>query len=289
MKPKDYRFNGKRPLVLDQASTEASDKIKDMKDELVQRTEENIEQIGKLQERLYADGREGLVIVLQAMDAAGKDSTIKHVMTGLNPQGVDVYSFKAPTVNELKHDFLWRIGKCLPEKGKIAIFNRSHYEDVLAVGVLKLYENFALPARCPADQLIEKRMRSIVDFEQYLYDSGIRMMKIFLHVSKDEQKKRLLERIDRPEKNWKFDAGDLKARAMWDKYQKAYEDTINATATKHCPWYVIPADDKWFARYLISEAVLDTLDKMNPQYPELGEDEAAALPALRAQLMDEAE
>ncbi|MEG0144663.1 MAG: polyphosphate kinase 2 family protein [Clostridia bacterium] len=289
MKPKDYRFNGKRPLVLDQASTEASDKIKDMKDELVQRTEENIEQIGKLQERLYADGREGLVIVLQAMDAAGKDSTIKHVMTGLNPQGVDVYSFKAPTVNELKHDFLWRIGKCLPEKGKIAIFNRSHYEDVLAVGVLKLYENFALPARCPADQLIEKRMRSIVDFEQYLYDSGIRMMKIFLHVSKDEQKKRLLERIDRPEKNWKFDAGDLKARAMWDKYQKAYEDTINATATKHCPWYVIPADDKWFARYLVSEAVLDTLDKMNPQYPELGEDEAAALPALRAQLMDEAE
>ncbi|MEG2134785.1 MAG: polyphosphate kinase 2 family protein [Clostridia bacterium] len=289
MKPKDYRFNGKRPLVLDQASTEASDKIKDMKDELVQRTEENIEQIGKLQERLYADGREGLVIVLQAMDAAGKDSTIKHVMTGLNPQGVDVYSFKAPTVNELKHDFLWRIGKCLPEKGKIAIFNRSHYEDVLAVGVLKLYENFALPARCPADQLIEKRMRSIVDFEQYLYDSGIRMMKIFLHVSKDEQKKRLLERIDRPEKNWKFDAGDLKARAMWDKYQKAYEDTINATATKHCPWYVIPADDKWFARYLISEAVLDTLDKMNPQYPELGEDEAAALPVLRAQLMDEAE
>ncbi|MEG0985223.1 MAG: polyphosphate kinase 2 family protein [Clostridia bacterium] len=289
MKPKDYRFNGKRPLVLDQASTEASDKIKDMKDELVQRTEENIEQIGKLQERLYADGREGLVIVLQAMDAAGKDSTIKHVMTGLNPQGVDVYSFKAPTVNELKHDFLWRIGKCLPEKGKIAIFNRSHYEDVLAVGVLKLYENFALPARCPADQLIEKRMRSIVDFEQYLYDSGIRMMKIFLNVSKDEQKKRLLERIDRPEKNWKFDAGDLKARAMWDKYQKAYEDTINATATKHCPWYVIPADDKWFARYLISEAVLDTLDKMNPQYPELGEDEAAALPALRAQLMDEAE
>ncbi|MEF9972766.1 MAG: polyphosphate kinase 2 family protein [Clostridia bacterium] len=289
MKPKDYRFNGKRPLVLDQASTEASDKIKDMKDELVQRTEENIEQIGKLQERLYADGREGLVIVLQAMDAAGKDSTIKHVMTGLNPQGVDVYSFKAPTVNELKHDFLWRIGKCLPEKGKIAIFNRSHYEDVLAVGVLKLYENFALPARCPADQLIEKRMRSIVDFEQYLYDSGIRMMKIFLHVSKDEQKKRLLERIDRPEKNWKFDAGDLKARAMWDKYQKAYEDTINATATKHCPWYVIPADDKWFARYLVSEAVLDTLDKMNPQYPELGEDEAAALPVLRAQLMDEAE
>ncbi|MEF9894498.1 MAG: polyphosphate kinase 2 family protein [Clostridia bacterium] len=289
MKPKDYRYNGKRPLVLDRVSTEASDKIKDMKDELVQRTEENIEQIGKLQERLYADGREGLVIVLQAMDAAGKDSTIKHVMTGLNPQGVDVYSFKAPTVNELKHDFLWRIGKCLPEKGKIAIFNRSHYEDVLAVGVLKLYENFALPARCPADQLIEKRMRSIVDFEQYLYDSGIRMMKIFLHVSKDEQKKRLLERIDRPEKNWKFDAGDLKARAMWDKYQKAYEDTINATATKHCPWYVIPADDKWFARYLVSEAVLDTLDKMNPQYPELGEDEAAALPVLRAQLMDEAE
>ncbi|MEG1605735.1 MAG: polyphosphate kinase 2 family protein [Clostridia bacterium] len=289
MKPKDYRYNGKRPLVLDRVSTEASDKIKDMKDELVQRTEENIEQIGKLQERLYADGREGLVIVLQAMDAAGKDSTIKHVMTGLNPQGVDVYSFKAPTVNELKHDFLWRIGKCLPEKGKIAIFNRSHYEDVLAVGVLKLYENFALPARCPADQLIEKRMRSIVDFEQYLYDSGIRMMKIFLHVSKDEQKKRLLERIDRPEKNWKFDAGDLKARAMWDKYQKAYEDTINATATKHCPWYVIPADDKWFTRYLVSEAVLDTLDKMNPQYPELGEDEAAALPALRAQLMDEAE
>lgn len=287
MKPKDFRFSGKRPLVLSEAPTGASDRVRDMKDELIERTGENMERIAKLQERLYADGREGLIIALQAMDAAGKDSTIKHVMTGINPQGVNVYSFKAPTALELSHDYLWRIGKCLPAHGHIAIFNRSHYEDVLAVDVLKLYDNFKLPERCLRGDFIKKRLAQIRRFEEYLYDNGIRIVKIFLNLSKQEQKKRFLERLDKREKNWKFSAADLDSRGLWDDYQRAYERTINATATKHCPWYVLPADDKWFTRYLVSEAVLDALERINPQFPEMEAEEAAMLPLYRKKLMEE--
>lgn len=287
MKPKDYRYNGKAPLALSQAPTGADHKTRDMKDELIQRTEENMEQVARLQERLYADGREGLVIVLQAMDAAGKDSTIKHVMTGINPQGVRVYSFKQPSARELSHDYLWRIVQCLPARGQIAIFNRSHYEDVLAVEVLKLYENFKLPQRCLTEDFIPRRLKQIAQFEEYLYDNGIRMVKIFLHLSKAEQKKRFLDRLDKPEKNWKFSGADLESRALWDAYQAAYERAINATATRHCPWYVLPADDKWFTRYLVSEAVLDALQRINPQFPELPPEQADKLPLYRRQLAQE--
>ncbi len=287
MKPKDYRYNGKAPLALSQAPTGADGKVRAMKDELVQRTEENMEQVARLQERLYADGREGLIIVLQAMDAAGKDSTIKHVMSGINPQGVRVYSFKQPNARELSHDYLWRIGQCLPARGQIAIFNRSHYEDVLAVDVLKLYENFKMPSRCLTEDFIPRRLKQIGQFEEYLYDNGIRMVKIFLHLSKAEQKKRFLERLDKPAKNWKFSSSDLESRALWDAYQEAYERTINATATRHCPWYVLPADDKWFTRYLVSEAVLDALQRINPQFPELPPEQADKLPLYRRQLAQE--
>ncbi|HIS01576.1 MAG TPA: polyphosphate kinase 2 family protein [Candidatus Excrementavichristensenella intestinipullorum] len=287
MKPKDYRYNGKAPLALSQAPTGADGKVRAMKDELVQRTEENMEQVARLQERLYAGGREGLVIVLQAMDAAGKDSTIKHVMAGINPQGVRVYSFKQPSAQELSHDYLWRIVKCLPARGQIAIFNRSHYEDVLAVEVLKLYESFKMPQRCLTEDFIPRRLKQIAQFEEYLYDNGIRMVKIFLHLSKAEQKKRFLDRLDKPEKNWKFSGADLESRALWDAYQAAYERAINATATRHCPWYVLPADDKWFTRYLVSEAVLDALQRINPQFPELPPEQADKLPLYRRQLAQE--
>lgn len=287
MKLKDYLYNGKRPLSLDDVDTGACPEARNMRDELVLRTEENLAQAAKLQDRFYAEGREGLVIVFQAMDAAGKDSTIKQVMSGLNPQGVDVTSFKAPTAEELSHDFLWRVAKHLPAKGKIAIFNRSHYEDVLAVRVLKLYENFKLPARCLEGDFIQKRMNQIGAFEEYLYDNGIRMLKVFLNVSKKEQKKRFLERLDKPSKNWKFEAGDLKSRALWDDYQKAYEDAINRTATKHCPWYVLPADDKWFTRYLVSEALVDVFDKIDPKYPELTAEQLAAFPGYKKALESE--
>lgn len=287
MKPKDYRYNGKAPLVLKEAPTGADDKVRAMKDELVQRTEENMEQIARLQERLYADGREGLIIVLQAMDAAGKDSTIKHVMTGINPQGVQVYSFKQPSARELSHDYLWRIVKCLPARGQIAIFNRSHYEDVLAVDVLKLYEGFKMPKRCLTEDFIQRRLKQIGQFEEYLYDNGIRMVKLFLHLSKAEQKKRFLERLNKPSKNWKFSSADLESRALWDAYQDAYEGAINATATRHCPWYVLPADDKWFTRYLVSEAVLDALQHIDPQFPELPAEQAEKFPRYRQQLMEE--
>ncbi|MEA4897232.1 PPK2 family polyphosphate kinase [Bacillota bacterium Meth-B3] len=285
MKPKDYRYTGKRPFEFDRVECGASAKARLMKEELIERTEENIEHLARLQDRLYADGREGLVVVLQAMDAAGKDSTVKHVMSGLNPQGVSVYSFKAPTAPELGHDYLWRIAQCLPERGRIAIFNRSHYEDAVTVDVLKLYPRFKMPGRCLEGDFIGRRLDQICDFEEYLYENGIRMVKIFLNVSRDEQQKRLLERLDKPSKHWKFSAGDLDTRARWDDYHRAYERAINETATKHCPWYVIPADDKWFTRFLVSEAMIEALQKIDPQYPEPAEPERFL--EYRQRLMDE--
>ena len=287
MKPADYKHIGKDSFSMKEAPHGADNQINQMKDELIQRTDENLERISHLQNRLNAEAREGLVVVFQGMDAAGKDSAIRHLMPGLNPQGVNVYSFKAPSSQELMHDYLWRIGKCLPRKGDISIFNRSHYEDVLAVDVLKLYKDFPLPSRCLKGDFIQKRLSQIAAFEEYLYDNGIRMVKIFLNVSKREQQKRLLERLDKPQKNWKFSAGDLDTRALWDDYQASYERAINATSTPHCPWYAIPADNKWFTRYLISEAVLEALEKINPQYPGLSSEALGMLPKYRAQLQSD--
>jgi len=240
-----------------------------------------------LQDKLYAENREGVVIMLQAMDAAGKDSTIKHVMSGINPQGVDVHSFKQPSAEELSHDYLWRATRALPARGKMALFNRSYYEDVLVVRVHELQKTYLMPKRCiegNADDFFDRRFRQIRDFEEYLYENGYRLVKIFLNVGLDEQRKRFLERIDDETKNWKFSAGDLKERDLWPQYMAAYEDAINGTSTKHSPWFIIPADQKWYARYLVSEAVVDALEACDPHYPELPDADRAQLAACRATL-----
>ncbi len=257
------------------------------KEEALADVAKKMKEISLLQNKLYADGKEGLIVVFQAMDAAGKDSSIKAVFSGINPQGISVHSFKQPTGHELAHDYLWRYVKRLPTKGKIAVFNRSYYEDVLVVKVRKLYENFNLPERIDKEKIIDKRYKEIVNFENYLYDNGTRILKFFLHISKDEQKKRFLSRIDDEHKNWKFSESDLKERALWDDYQEAYEDAINATATKKCPWYIIPTDRKWYAKALMSDIVLKTLKDMNPQYPPAPDNLVEHLEECRRQLEGE--
>lgn len=247
----------------------------------------NIERMKELQDKLYAQGTEGLVIMIQAMDAAGKDGTIKHVMSGLNPQGVDVYSFKQPSKEELAHDYLWRAACHLPKRGYIGLFNRSYYEDVLVVRVHGLWKGYAMPKRCldmDEKDFFAQRYRQIVNFEDFLFENGYRLVKIFLNLGLDEQKKRFLDRIDEPAKNWKFSAGDLDERDLWPQYMEAFEDAIGATATKRSPWYVIPADQKFFARYLVSEAVLAALEACDPAYPQLSAEELAGLAACRARL-----
>ena len=289
MKAKKYLFDGSKKLNLEKISTDSkSDKVK--KDEIIKKTCENQEKISVLQEKLYADGKEGIVLVLQAIDAAGKDSTVKHVMSGINPQGVDVVSFKQPNSEELSHDFLWRVNKHLPQRGKIGIFNRSYYEDVLVVQVHKINRTYHMADRVVKmddDKFFSKRYAHIRNYEEYLYDNSYRVVKIFLNVSKEEQKERFLERIDNPEKNWKFDAGDLKERALWDEYHKVFEDVINETATKECPWYVLPADQKWYTRYLVSEILLKTLEDIDPQFPDFPEEAKAEMMECRKLLMEE--
>ena len=246
-----------------------------------------IERMVELQDKLYAQGTEGVVIMIQAMDAAGKDGTIKHVMSGLNPQGVGVYSFKQPSKEELAHDYLWRAACHLPKRGNIGVFNRTHYEDVLIVRVRGLWHNYAMPKRCldmSEEEFFNKRYRQIVNFEDLLYENGYRLVKIYLHISRKEQAKRFLARIEEPEKNWKFSAGDLDESDLWPQYMDAFEQAIGATSTKRNPWYVIPADQKFFARYLVSEAVLDALEAIDPAYPTLSEEKLAEMEACRPRL-----
>ena len=289
MSLKDYMLDGSRKLELDKLPTN-SKKDKVDKEEILEKTKENLEKMRELQDRLYADGREGLIIVLQAMDAAGKDSTIKHVMGGVNPQGVEVHSFKTPSAEELAHDFLWRLNKCIPSRGYIGIFNRSYYEDVLVVRVYEMNKTYHIADRVigqPTEEFFKKRYRHIRNYEEYLYENGYRIVKIFLNVSKEKQKERFLERLDTPSKNWKFSASDLKTRAMWDEYQKAYEKAVNETSTKENPWYVLPADQKWYTRYLVSEAIVKTLEEINPQYPEMPEEEKEKIEEYREALTNE--
>ncbi len=282
----DCTFDGSGSFKIDDYPTSA--KIdKELRAEYEKLTEENRERMMELQDKLYADGREGVVIMIQAMDAAGKDSTIKHVMGGVNPQGVNVYSFKQPSKEELGHDYLWRAICHLPQRGYIGLFNRSYYEDVLVVRVHDMRKGYAMPKRTvdmPEQEFFDMRFRQIRDFEQYLYENGYRLLKIFLNVGLEEQKKRFLERIDTEAKNWKFSAGDLDERALWPQYMKAFEDAIDKTSTKHAPWYVIPADQKWFARWLVSEAVVKVLSDCNPQYPEVDDAQRAVLEECRARL-----
>ncbi len=286
---KDCRIDGSSKCKL--ANMPANTKQdKASREAVAQLTEENLAKMGVLQEKLYAEGKEGVVVLLQAMDAAGKDSTIKHVMSGINPQGVDVTSFKQPSSEELAHDFLWRAVRALPRRGKMAIFNRSYYEDVLVVRVHELQKSYKMAERSinmSEKDFFNKRFEQIRNFEEYLYENSYRVVKIFLHVSKKKQKERFIERINDGNKNWKFSASDVKERTFFDRYMEVYEDTINNTATKHSPWYVIPADQKWYTRYLVSEAVVKALEDCDPQYPELPQEEVDKLGACREQLMAE--
>ena len=286
MSAKDYRFDGSRRVSLKDMPTGAGD-AKACKAELVQKTQENIARAAALQEKLYAAGQEGLIIALQARDAAGKDSLIKKVFSGLNPAALEVHSFKAPSSTELSHDYLWRIHQALPPRGKIALFNRSHYEDVLAVRVHHLERGYRLAPRCLTEDFFDRRFRQLRHWEEYLYENGLRMVKVFLNVSREEQRKRFLDRMELDEKHWKLSTSDMKERALWEEYDRAYEDSINQTATPECPWYVLPADNKWYTRYLMSEILVDTLEEMNPQYPPLDSAEAAKLPQVMAELEQE--
>ena len=231
---------------------------------------EGIERLSDLQERLYADGRWSVLIVLQAMDAAGKDSIIKHVMSGINPQGCEVHSFKQPSEEELAHDFLWRVGQRLPANGRIGIFNRSHYEEVLTVRVhSELLERQQLPAPCVTKDLWQNRFDDIRAFERHLARNGTRVLKFFLNVSRDEQRKRFLDRIDEPAKRWKFSMGDVADRKLWDKYMAAYEDMIRQTSRPEAPWFVVPADHKWFTRLVVAGAIVRELQALGLDFPKV--------------------
>ena len=246
---------------------------------------EGVKRLSALQERLYADHRWAILVIFQALDAAGKDGVIKHVMSGVNPQGCDVHSFKAPSELELDHDFLWRTTIALPRRGHIGIFNRSYYEEVLVVRVHpNLLENQSLPPSLITKNIWQERYEDINAFELHLARSGTVPLKFFLHLSQAEQKKRLLARIDDPDKRWKFNAGDLEERKLWDPYIEAYEALIRATATEVAPWYVVPADHKWFTRLVVAAAIVERLDAINPQFPQLSDEELKALEASRASL-----
>jgi PPK2 family polyphosphate:nucleotide phosphotransferase len=230
----------------------------------------DIERMADLQNKLYAQDRWSVLLIFQAMDAAGKDGTIKHVMSGVNPEGVEVHSFKAPSEAELQHDFLWRTTIALPERGHIGIFNRSYYEEVLVVRVHpKLLEGQRIPSSLVTKDIWEERFESISCFERHLERNGTVIRKFFLHLSKKEQKRRFLARLEEPKKNWKFSAGDIRERECWDDYQEAYEQMIRQTATKEAPWYVVPADNKWFTHLVVAAAIIETLEGLDLAYPEV--------------------
>lgn len=246
---------------------------------------DGVADLQKLQEMLYADDRWALLVIFQAMDAAGKDSTIEAVMSGVNPQGCQVHAFKRPSEEELDHDFLWRTTKALPERGRIGIFNRSYYEEVLVVRVHpQILAKQRIPDTCMDDKIWDRRLKAIRRYERYLTDQGVKIVKFFLNVGKDEQKRRLVARIDDPAKNWKFETGDLAERARWDDYMEAYEETIRATASKHAPWYVIPADDKRFMRVAVMAALRREMKRLDLRFPELPAEERAKLAEARRQL-----
>ena len=234
---------------------------------------EDVQRLAKYQDVLYAQNTYALLIIFQAMDASGKDSTIKHVMSGVDPQGCQVFSFKAPSAEELDHDYLWRSAKSLPERGRIGIFNRSYYEEVLIVRVHpEILNAQQLPVEARHENIWQQRFEEINDFERYLKRNGIAVLKFFLHVSKDEQRKRFLKRINTPEKNWKFSLNDVKERSFWDDYMAAYEDMFNHTSTEDAPWYIIPADKKWFMRAAVADVIISKLESLNLSYPTISEE-----------------
>jgi len=287
MSIKKMRVDGSGKFRLDDHDPGATGGLGD-KQEAAARLEKSCDRLRELQETLYAYDRWSVLLVFQAMDAAGKDSTIEHVMSGVNPAGCQVQSFKAPSPEELDHDFLWRTTCRLPERGRIGIFNRSYYEEVL---VVRVHPDFLRGQRLPPevvhDDLWKERFEDIRTFERHLARSGTAVIKFFLHVSKEEQKKRFLSRLDEPEKHWKFSAGDVKEREHWDEYMEAYEDMIAATSTEHAPWYVIPADRKWFMRMAVADAVVEALEGLKLEYPTVDEEKRKELEEARKLLVKE--
>jgi PPK2 family polyphosphate:nucleotide phosphotransferase len=286
--PDDFRVRPGKNVDLSKWPTKGKP-VYTSKDEYEALLHEHIEKLSEQQNLLYADNRHALLLIFQAMDAAGKDSSIKHVMSGVNPQGCQVFSFKHPSTEELEHDFLWNATRRLPERGHIGIFNRSYYEEVLIVRVHReILNNEDLP-----EEVVDKkhfwrdRYRSIVNLEDHLHRNGTRVVKFFLHLSKEEQKKRFLKRIDDPEKNWKFSADDIKERKYWKQYMKAYEECLSATSTHAAPWYIVPADDKENTGLIISRIVLDALESLKMAYPKTSPQRRRELQAIRKQLLKE--
>jgi PPK2 family polyphosphate:nucleotide phosphotransferase len=260
-------------------------KLKDEADELL---DDSVRLMAELQERLYAQDRWGVLLIFQALDAAGKDGTIKHVMSGLNPQGCEVHSFKSPSLEELDHDFLWRTNRLLPRRGNIGIFNRSYYEEVLIVRVHpEILNGQHVPPELVTKRVWDERYDDINNYERYLTRQGIVIRKFFLHVSREEQKQRFLKRLDEPEKNWKFSIADVQERRHFKDYMRAYENAIRATATEWAPWYVIPADTKWFTRLAVASAVIETLESLKPSFPHVDDEKRRELETAKTTLLDE--
>ncbi|MDU2131128.1 MAG: polyphosphate kinase 2 family protein [Finegoldia magna] len=279
---KKYRVKPNKKVDLEKFSTRKDDSYskQEVKEEILP---QNLEKMFEFQEKLYAENKRGILVVLQAMDAAGKDSLVKKVFTALNPAGCKVTSFKQPSTEELDHDYLWRITKATPAYGEVGIFNRSHYEDVLVTRVHNLVN------KKNDDDFWNKRFEDINAFEKYLDNNGIKVVKFFLHVSKDEQKERLLDRINLDDKHWKFAASDILERENWDDYHKAYEDMLEHTSTDYAPWYVVPADNKWYTRLVVSEVMLDLFEKLDPQTPKLSKEEESQLEKWKKVLLEQDE
>jgi PPK2 family polyphosphate:nucleotide phosphotransferase len=288
IKSTDYRVKEGEKIKLKAWPTRVKP-VYQSKEEYRELLEAQVRELSELQQLLYASNRYAVLLIFQAMDAAGKDGAIKHVMSGINPQGCQVFSFKHPSATELDHDFLWRTTQGLPERGRIGIFNRSYYEEVLIVRVHpEILRSQALPEELVDEKTIwQERYRSIVDLENHLHRNGTLIVKFFLHLSKDEQRKRFLKRIDEPEKNWKFSAADVEERKHWNDYMKAYEKCLGATSTKTAPWYVVPADDKENSRLIISRIVLDAMKSLNMRYPKTGASHRKELLVIREQLLKE--
>lgn len=279
---KKYRVKPNKKVDLEKFSTKKDDSYskKEVKEEILP---QNLKKMFEFQEKLYAENKRAILVVLQAMDAAGKDSLVKKVFTALNPAGCKVTSFKQPSTEELDHDYLWRITKATPAYGEVGIFNRSHYEDVLVTRVHNLVN------KKNDDEFWKKRFEDINAFEKYLDNNGIKVVKFFLHVSKDEQKERLLDRINLEEKHWKFAASDILERENWDDYHRAYEDMLEHTSTDYAPWYVVPADNKWYTRFVVSEVMLDLFKQLDPHTPKLSKEEESQLEKWKKVLMEQDE
>jgi len=287
--PKPYRIEQGKHFRLEDVDPGDTQGLKsEFKPQAKALLEKGVKELARLQDILAAQDRWGLLLIFQAMDAAGKDGTIKHVMSGVNPQGVEVHSFKAPSQEELHHGFLWRCIVNMPARGRIGIFNRSYYEEVLVVRVHRgLLEAEKLPESLIAKSIWEERFDDINAFERYATRNGIAILKFFLHLSKKEQKHRFLERLENPNKNWKFSGADMKERPFWDEYQNAYEDMIRHTASKHAPWYVVPADNKWFTRLVVAAAIVQALEEMDLSYPKVDAANKEGLEKAKAELEGE--